>query len=336
MDDDDEPISWQDAAQAEALLFALAGGGVEADAPAWIGRLESRLVVCVLDRAPNDELGALAHAEESVDGRWIFARRLDGDADVLPVVDAVRAWAADGGRAALAVEAGIIEERAVFGPVMDAVSGVWAAAQGPGVWTDATVHGATGGPALAVEGAYRLGGALPTARVPSRWPSFLVGFAAAAAVALALALPGLRAPAADVGAHIYVSGEKRTRGEGYRQNDVLHVTLEGRAGNHGTMFLIDSSDWLSLPSPLLVDAAFTEQASRHMVSLALDEKPGIETFVAVVGPRPLGRATLRAMVERANGARGRTARLAALRAELEGALGADFAFVEAEGVKHTR
>ena len=46
--EDDDPLDWKDAAEAEALLLALAGGLDEAEAPAWIGRIEARLLAGVL------------------------------------------------------------------------------------------------------------------------------------------------------------------------------------------------------------------------------------------------------------------------------------------------
>ncbi len=341
--DDDEPLDWQDAADAEALLFALAGESEVAELPPWIGRLEALLLVGVLTGPPpTEELAALSDAEEDSDGgRWIFARRLDAEADARPVVEAARRWAAGGGRAALSVGYGVIEERAVFGPALDAVAAVNRDADSPGVWVDATVHAVVGGPARASGDAFSLARSpRPSrARPPSRWRGFAIGFAAAAAITVAVALPMMTPPHQGFGAQIYVSGEPKTRGgEGeYRANDLLHVVLQGPAGSHGTMFLLDSTDQLLLPAPRLVDAEFTARLPHRTVDLSLDDQPGLEQFIGVVSPNPIGAARLRAVVVEANRATNRAARLASLRTQIAALFGDDaYELVVAEEIRHIK
>ncbi len=339
--EDDDPLDWKDAAEAEALLLALAGGLDEAEAPAWIGRIEARLLAGVFSGPPPSELlRALADAEEETPGgRWLFARRLDADADAVPVIDAARAWAIDGGRAAFAIDFGVIEERSVFGPALEAAARVERDSDAPGIWVDAAVRDAVAEPARAEGEGYCLVGRAPAPKPRGKWSAFASGFAVAAAITLGLVLPDWRTTSNPLGAHIYVSGEARTRGgEGqYRANDVLHVMLEGAPGTHGTIFLLDSGDRLGLPSLRLVDAPFTEHTPRHRDHLSLDDEPGLERFVAVVAPAPLGASRVRRMVTRANEATGREARLAALRAQLTDAVGEGrFAFVEAQEIQHIK
>ena len=339
--DDEEPLDWQDAADAEALLLALAGDGSDAEPPSWLGRIEATLLVGALTgHPPTVELSVLADAEETSDGRWLFARRLDADADAAPVVEAARRWAADGGRAAFAVDYGVIEERAVFGPALDALARVAGDADGPGVWVDARVHSVVGGPARAAGESFALpSGRSAPPRSPARWTAFALGFAAAAALTLAVVSPSMSPPDDGLGAHIYVSGEPRTRGgEGeYRANDLLHVVLQGPPGSHGTMFLLDSTDHVVLPTDGIVDAEFSAQRPHRSVDLSLDDQPGLEQFIGVVSPDAVGVDALRQIVAEANGASTRGARLASLRAQIATRFaGRPYQLVVAEEIRHIR
>ncbi len=330
--EDEKPLDPQDEAVAEALVAQV---GAPSMPPPWLERLEERLLVGVLGGGtPPDSVRAVACAHEKVGGdRWVFALRANEAADTTTTVQEIRRWAKESaGTAALAIDHGVVEERAVFGPAVEAAGQLFRAATGPGVWVDAEVYHLTGGPAEQLGDGFRL----PSIkRRPA--PAFIAGFCIAATVTLALALPSFRPTEPTLHAAVFLSVQPHTRGtiDGVRANDVVHIVLEGSPGAFGTLLLLDSSDQVSAPAPELVGAPFTERARHRRASLTLDDQPGQEGFLALSTRAPPSQELLERLLRQANEPQGRAPRLVRLRAALEAELGADgFSLAAADEIRH--
>ncbi len=334
-DEPDEELDWEAAAAADALLRAIAGGPEAEVAPEWLGRIGGRTLVGVLD-GPGDPAPVVAGARavEARGNRTLFAMPVAEDPEVAEVVLRARRWAAGGGLAALALDLAAIEGGAVFGPAVDEAERVFRAAGAAGVWVSPAVHRCVGGPAEPGAAGARLP-ALPSAPARSRpWVGFAGGFLAAAAATLFLVLPGASEGPPGLGGELFVTAQVKSRGgAGLRADDVLDVTLTGAAGTFGTLLLLDSAGELSAPAPHLVGAPLSPERSSR-ASLVLDDRPGTELFLALITAEALDPARLGPLLREANGAPGRGARVAGLRAALKRELGAAWELREGHDIQH--